>query len=84
VEVRLVFDEQIQALRTLQVARDLATALWLRLLAVLQSSVALRRCDHCGALFTAGPGTGRDAKSRFCSDEHRIHYNSLKRTQQAA
>lgn len=84
IEVRLVFDEQTQMLRTLQVASDLATALWLRLLIHLTSNVAFRRCDHCSSLFTAGPGTGRDAKARFCSDEHRVRYNSLKRTPRVA
>jgi len=80
VEVRLIFDEQAQALRTLQITHDLATALWLRLIIWLESDAILRRCSHCHAIFTAGAGTGRDAKARFCSDEHRIRFNSLKRT----
>src|SRR5262249_45479874 len=80
VEVRLIFDEQAQALRTLQITHDLATALWLRLIVWLESDVILRRCGHCHAIFTAGTGTGRDSKARFCSDEHRIRFNSLKRT----
>lgn len=84
VDVQLIFDAQTQALRTLQVAHDLATALWLRLLIMLVGNVALRRCEHCGELFSAGPGTGRDAKARFCSDDHRIRYNSLRRTPRVA
>jgi hypothetical protein len=84
VDVQLIFDAQTQALRTLQVARNLATALWLRLLIMLMGNVALRRCQHCGELFGAGPDTGRDAKARFCSDEHRVRYNSLRRTRRVA
>jgi hypothetical protein len=84
VDVQLIFDAQTQALRTLQVAHDLATALWLRLLIMLMGNASLRRCEHCGELFGAGPGTGRDAKARFCSDEHRVRYNSLRRTPRAA
>ena len=84
VEVRLVFDERTQAPRTQQVALDLETALFLRLFDVLLSDTVLRRCKHCNALFTAGLGTDRHLNARFCSDEHRILFNSLKRTPKAA
>jgi hypothetical protein len=84
VEVRLVFDERTQALRTQQVAFDLRAALWLRLLEVMASDIVLRRCGHCNALFTAGLGTGRHLNARFCCDEHRVLFNSLKRTPRAA
>jgi hypothetical protein len=84
VEVRLLFDERTQTLRTQQVAFDLRAALWLRLVEVLASDIVLRRCGHCNALFTAGLGTGRHLNAKFCSDEHRVLFNSLKRTPRAA
>jgi hypothetical protein len=84
VEVRLVFDERTQALRTQQVAYDLMAALWLRLIEVMASDIVLRRCGHCNALFTAGLGTGRHLNARFCCDEHRVLFNSRKRTPRAA
>jgi hypothetical protein len=84
IEVRLVFDERTQSPRILQVPGDLWTALYLRLFEVQLSDIALRRCGHCNALFTAGLGTGRHLNAKFCSDEHRIQFNSLKRTPRAA
>ena len=84
VEVRLFFDERTQSLRTQQVAHDLRFALTLRLYKVMVSDVVLRRCGYCNALFTAGLGTGRHLNAKFCSDEHRVLFNSLKRTPRAA
>jgi hypothetical protein len=37
-------------------------------------------CRRCGSLFEVGPGTGRRSDSKYCSDEHRIDYNSHART----
>jgi len=84
VEVRLLFDERTQSLRTQQVAQNLRAALWLRLFDVLMSDIVWRRCGHCNAWFTAGLGTGRHLNAKFCSDEHRVLFNSLKRTPRAA
>ena len=39
-----------------------------------------KRCRRCDDIFAAGPGTGRTKKAEFCSDEHRVEYNSLTRT----
>jgi len=39
-----------------------------------------RACAHCGAMFEAGRGAGRRADAKFCSDEHRVAFNSLKRS----
>ena len=83
IKVRVLFDEQTQTLRTEQVAKDLTAALWLRLLEVQASDIVMRKCGHCGAWFTAGLGTGRHLNARFCTDEHRVAFNSLKRTPKA-
>jgi hypothetical protein len=84
IKVRVLFDEQTQTLRTEHVVQDLASALWLRLLEIQASDIVMRKCGHCGAWFTAGMGTGRHLNARFCTDEHRIAFNSLKRTPKAA
>ena len=60
---------------------DLLTALWLQLGQALSSGATIRRCEHCGLLFEAGPGTGRRLDAKFCRDEHRVAFNSLKRSQ---
>jgi hypothetical protein len=39
----------------------------------------LRRCRHCGIPFEAGLGSGRRIDALFCSDKHRIAFNSKKR-----
>ena len=59
----------------------LIDALWLQLGQELSGGSRILRCMHCGQLFRAGPGTGRRADATFCSDEHRIEFNSLKRSQ---
>jgi hypothetical protein len=58
---------------------DLLTALWLQLGQTLSSGATIRRCAQCGMLFEAGPGTGRRFDAKFCSDDHRITFNSQKR-----
>ena len=54
-------------------------ALWLELGQFLTSEAQLRNCRQCGVWFPTGPGTGRRADAKFCSDDHRIIFNSLKR-----
>jgi hypothetical protein len=59
---------------------SLLDALWLQAVQHLSSGSSMRQCVHCSAWFEVGPGTGRRLDARFCSDQHRITYNSLKRT----
>jgi hypothetical protein len=58
----------------------LCNALWLEFGYALASDASLRNCLHCGGWFEAGPGTGRREDAKFCSDAHRIAFNSRKRT----
>ncbi len=58
----------------------LVNALWLELGQALSSDASIRNCMHCGAWFEAGPGTGRREDAKFCSDAHRIAFNSRKRS----
>ena len=57
-------------------------ALWLQLAQELSGGRYLRRCEQCGAWFETGAGTGRRLDAKFCSDEHRITFNSLKRSRE--
>jgi hypothetical protein len=58
----------------------LVNALSLELGEFLTRDAQIRECAHCGAWFETGPGTGRRLDAKFCSDQHRIIFNSLKRT----
>jgi len=58
----------------------LIDALWLQLGQELSGGSKILRCIHCHQFFRAGPGTSRRADATFCSNEHRIEFNSLKRS----
>jgi hypothetical protein len=60
--------------------RNLLDALWMQLAYTLSSGVCARECRQCGVIFTAGPGTSRRGDAEFCSPEHQISFNSLKRS----
>ena len=59
----------------------LLDAIWLQFGQAITSNAVLRTCDHCGKWFEAGQGTGRRADAKFCSDDCRIEFNSVKRSQ---
>ena len=77
-DVRLVFDRRTMRAKTQITATDLFTLLWFRMIELFASETLLRRCAHCNALFTAGPGTDRRLDAKFCSDEHRVLFHRLK------
>jgi hypothetical protein len=64
--------------------KNLLDALWLQLGQALSGGASIRQCKHCGRWFEIGPGTGRRLDAKFCSDEHRISYNSHQRTARRA
>jgi hypothetical protein len=59
---------------------DLLTGLWVQLGQSLASGAAMHLCEHCSMPFEVGPGTGRRLDAKFCSDDHRVAFNSLKRS----
>jgi hypothetical protein len=59
---------------------SLIDALWLQLGQIKSGGGEIRTCAQCGNLFQSGPGTTRRKGAKFCSDEHRVTYNSLKRS----
>jgi hypothetical protein len=60
----------------------LIDGLWLQFGQAVTRGVQIRTCMHCGDLFETGLGTGRRLDAKFCSDEHRIAFNSLKRSKE--
>ena len=58
----------------------LRDALWLQFGQAMMREGQLRLCPHCAHWFETGLGTGRRKDARFCSDEHRVTFNSLKRS----
>jgi hypothetical protein len=59
---------------------SLRDALWLQFGQAAMRGAELRACLHCGNWFEVGVGTGRRVDAKFCSDEHRVTFNSLKRS----
>ena len=58
----------------------LLDALWLQLGQALSEGAQWRQCEHCGDWFPVGGKSGRRLVARFCSDQHRIDFNSLERS----
>jgi hypothetical protein len=59
--------------------KALLDAIWLQLVEALAGDSQIRRCLQCDCWFAAGGRSGRRRDARFCSDEHRILFNSRKR-----
>lgn len=68
------------ALRLRVLPKNLLDALWLQLAQVLAAGTSIRACLLCDTWFGAGPGTNKRLDAKFCSDEHRVLYNSRRRT----
>jgi hypothetical protein len=79
-EVSVVVDSVTGRPRLSYKVGSLYEALWLQLGQKISSGHDLRRCAFCGEWFEAGAGTARRADAKFCSDEHRINFNSQKRS----
>jgi hypothetical protein len=61
--------------------RSLLDALWLQCASRLSEGALIRECAQCGMWFEAGgSGMSRRRDAKFCCDEHRVIYNSLKRS----
>jgi hypothetical protein len=60
----------------------LLDGMWIQVAQKITSGVSIGACTHCGLWFAQGGRKGRRRDSKFCSDEHRIAFNSLKRTKE--
>jgi hypothetical protein len=58
----------------------LLDGLWLQLGEAITRGAQIGKCAHCGDWFETGGGTGRRAGAKFCSEDHKIAYHSLKRS----
>ena len=83
IETALISDPATRTLRLQLSVVDLLAGMWVQLGQTLSSGATMRRCEQCGMLFEAGPGTGRRLDAKFCSDDHRIAFNSQKRTKRS-
>jgi hypothetical protein len=80
IKTTLISDPATGTLRLQLSVGDLLRGMWIQLGQTLSSGATIRRCEQCGMLFEAGPGTTRRLDAKFCSDEHRVAFNSHKRT----
>jgi hypothetical protein len=79
-EVTLDLDAGSEDLKLRLRPTSLLDAVWLQAVQHLSSGAILRQCQHCAQWFEVGPGIGRRLDAKFCSDQHRIVFNSLKRS----
>jgi hypothetical protein len=84
IDVKLAFNPMTQRPQYRFVPPSLYNALIFEFGQIVTSDAQLRQCEQCGIWFEAGAGTTRRADAKFCSDEHRILFNSLKRTPRKA
>lgn len=63
----------------------LIDAIWLQMAQSVSSGRAVRACQRCGTWFEVGPGSRppRRLDALFCSDQHRIEFNSLARSKKS-
>ena len=80
IAVTFVMDPDTGTLRWQLLPACLLDALWMQAANALSGGGVLRVCQQCGAFFEAGRGAGRRLDAKFCSDEHRVAFNSLKRS----
>src|SRR5260370_1643041 len=77
-EVTLDLDAGSEDLRLRLCPTSLLDAVWLQAAQHLSTGATLRQCQHCGQWFELGRSTGRRLDAKFCSDQHRVSFNSLK------
>jgi hypothetical protein len=80
-EISLTGDRR-HGFRMVLTANSLKDGLWLQLGQKVDGQARFRTCElpSCRQVFEVGSSSGRRADARFCSDTHRIEFNSRKRT----
>jgi hypothetical protein len=81
IDVALAFTPMTGRLQFKFTPPSLVNALSFEMGEFLTRDAQVRECLHCRGWFETGPGTGRRADAKFCSNDHRIAHNSLKRGQ---
>ena len=82
IHAQVIWDPATKAPKWILCPATLLDALWLQLGQALTSGGRISQCQHCGSWFEAGRKTGRRLDSKFCCDEHRSAFNSLKRSRE--
>jgi hypothetical protein len=75
-----VMPDKRKGVRLVVVPKSLLDLLRLQLVQMLIGSPSYSECGYCGEFFAKGVGTARRADAEFCSDDHRIKFNSRKRS----
>jgi hypothetical protein len=80
-EISLAGDRS-HGFRMVLTANSLMDGLWLQLGQKVAGLAKFRTCEllSCRQVFEVGSSSGRRLDARFCSDSHRIEFNSRKRT----
>jgi hypothetical protein len=82
VGIKLITDQALQVPKLQFNPKSLLDGMWIQVAQKITSGVSIGACTHCGLWFAQGGRKGRRRDSKFCSDEHRIAFNSLKRTKE--
>jgi hypothetical protein len=80
VRVEPIFDPATGTLKLRFVPKNLLNAIWFKLGEWLGGEPNLADCPHCGKTFERGGATGVRKDARYCSEAHRIAFNSKKRS----
>jgi hypothetical protein len=81
-DAAVVWDHVKKSLRWELRPSTLLDGLWLQFGQAVTRGAHIRACAHCGEWFETGAGTGRRLDAKFCCDEHRTAFNSLKRSRE--
>jgi hypothetical protein len=79
-EAQVIWDPATMVPRWELRPTTLLDALWLQFGQALTRGGRITQCRHCGNWFEAGRNSGRRLDAKFCCDEHRTTFNSLKRS----
>ena len=77
----LAMDRVTQQATLSFIVPDLIGALWLQLFQTIAGGRQIQSCMECGDFFEVGAGSPRRLDAKFCSDNHRVKYNSRKRSE---
>jgi len=61
----------------------LLDALWLQFAQAQSGGAQFRKCEHCAKPFLVGGNSRKRLVAKFCCDQHRIEFNSHKRSQRS-
>lgn len=78
-EIGLIGDRS-RGIRLTFKTNSLMNAVWLQLAHRISGGAKFESCEFCGQLFETGPGTGRRTNAKYCCEDHRIKFNSRKRS----